>query len=359
MVIEGFVPSYALEDALETYRSDGYKRLIVTGIAITKYECTSVFTNTAEATIHAIRQLGFTDSIYSARIPDNVYVDRTYHTAIATGILFEEHPEWPKSMNIFSIGVHARRSRMMFKEACGSEFNIGIIAYPDRSFNPDKWWKNSKGFRNVSNEFAATLFVSLFFHPDYDESAKRLKDGYYVEGILQERKQKDIEFADSLHSRFNREERSTFSGFKYFKPDLNYIIKSQFVLDTSTAVFKMPTTTDRAPEYRIYGYFNFKILDSSFRLTAYQNMKYRNHKVFGGQLFLPFTDMTNGYDTYSAGRYMDINIPKTDSVLLDFNTVYNPYCSYSDRWSCPLVPFENHLNTYIRAGEKKYKESDH
>jgi uncharacterized protein (DUF1684 family) len=39
--------------------------------------------------------------------------------------------------------------------------------------------------------------------------------------------------------------------------------------------------------------------------------------------------------------------------VIDFNEAYNPYCAYSDRFSCPLVPKENNLDVAIRAGEKK------
>ena len=42
------------------------------------------------------------------------------------------------------------------------------------------------------------------------------------------------------------------------------------------------------------------------------------------------------------------------TVTLDFNKAYNPYCAYSGKWSCPVPPEENHLETEIKAGVKKY-----
>jgi uncharacterized protein (DUF1684 family) len=80
-------------------------------------------------------------------------------------------------------------------------------------------------------------------------------------------------------------------------------------------------------------------------------------REYGNLLFLPFRDKTNGKTTYGAGRYLDISFPASDSIYLDFNKAYNPYCAYDDRWSCPLVPFENHLEVSILAGEKKYRDS--
>ena len=73
---------------------------------------------------------------------------------------------------------------------------------------------------------------------------------------------------------------------------------------------------------------------------------------YAGFLFLPFKDLTNGKETYGGGRFMDILIPDTDKIILDFNKAYNPYCAFSHRYSCPLPPFENWLKTEIPAGEK-------
>ena len=141
----------------------------------------------------------------------------------------------------------------------------------------------------------------------------------------------------------------------YFDADPVYRVKSVFTVDTSTAVFKMPTNTERAPNYRIYGYLDFSINDMACRLTVYQNMDYVNDPEDGKYLFVPFSDKTNGNESYGAGRYIDMLIPDKSDVILDFNEAYNPYCAYSDRWSCPLVPFENYLEVRIPAGEKKYK----
>jgi uncharacterized protein (DUF1684 family) len=74
-----------------------------------------------------------------------------------------------------------------------------------------------------------------------------------------------------------------------------------------------------------------------------------------GTLFLAFADETSTQETYGAGRYLDIKkVPGSSSVLLDFNKAYNPYCAYSDKFSCPFPPKENILSVPIRAGEKVY-----
>ena len=79
---------------------------------------------------------------------------------------------------------------------------------------------------------------------------------------------------------------------------------------------------------------------------------------YGGGLFLPFKDATSGTGTYGGGRYLLDAIKGADlgmrdgRLVLDFNFAYNPSCSYSDRWTCPLSPAENMLPAGITAGEK-------
>lgn len=179
----------------------------------------------------------------------------------------------------------------------------------------------------------------------------------YVENTLNERIEKDKELIDTTTSRFNLEEREHFAekGLQYFSPDLEYLVEASFKLDTSSPAFQMTTTTDRKPNYRIYGFLDFKVYDTSCRLTVFQNVDFKDDPEHGKYLFIPFKDNTNEFSTYGGGRYIDILIPDSELVKLDFNKAYNPYCAYADRWSCPLVPFDNHLDVSIFAGEKKYK----
>jgi uncharacterized protein (DUF1684 family) len=82
---------------------------------------------------------------------------------------------------------------------------------------------------------------------------------------------------------------------------------------------------------------------------------------YGGGVFLPFADATSGAATYAGGRYLLDTIKGADlgqtkgRVVLDFNFAYNPSCSYSDRWVCPLAPAANRLPTPVAAGERTFQ----
>jgi hypothetical protein len=80
--------------------------------------------------------------------------------------------------------------------------------------------------------------------------------------------------------------------------------------------------------------------------------------TYGGGIFLPFRDATNGSATYGGGRYLLDTAKGADlghsgtCLVLDFNFAYHPSCTYDPRWSCPLAPRENRLTIPIEAGEQ-------
>ena len=81
---------------------------------------------------------------------------------------------------------------------------------------------------------------------------------------------------------------------------------------------------------------------------------------YGGGLFLPFRDATNGHETYGAGRYLLDGVKSADlggdptggTLVVDFNFAYQPSCAFDPKWACPLAPPENRLDIAIRAGER-------
>ena len=73
-----------------------------------------------------------------------------------------------------------------------------------------------------------------------------------------------------------------------------------------------------------------------------------------GRFFLPFKDATSGSETYEGGRYLDPRARPDGRLVVDLNYAYNPYCAYSEGWSCPTPPFENITKARIEAGEKTF-----
>ena len=172
------------------------------------------------------------------------------------------------------------------------------------------------------------------------------------------------EFQDSLNKDYSNREKSPlssedFASFKsldFFPINTKFIVKAKFVRLPNEKIFKMKTSTSRAPEYVKYGELIFTIDGKDFKLNLYQNIELIKKAGFEDYLFLPFSDLTCGKESYIGGRYIDMRIPKGNTTIIDFNKAYNPYCAYNHKYSCPIVPLENDLEIAILAGVKKFHD---
>jgi len=144
------------------------------------------------------------------------------------------------------------------------------------------------------------------------------------------------------------------SHLKFFNIDNSYRVVCRFEKTENAKWFAMSTSSGAKDIHRKYGTLHFTIHDTALTLTVYQSQSLLNTQQYKDYLFVPFTDATNGEETYAGGRYIDMVMGdiKDNQCIVDFNKAYNPYCAYTDGYSCPIPPMENHLLISIRAGEK-------
>jgi len=173
--------------------------------------------------------------------------------------------------------------------------------------------------------------------------------------IFNFQKQLNEEFRNPETSPLPDRFRKDFDGLEFFEPDTNFRVSAKFVRTPEAIPFKMPTTTNRESEEVLYGVAEFNLNGKNHRLEIYQNKELMKEEGYEDYLFLPFADETNGEQTYAGGRYIDLRIPNSDNLVIDFNKAYNPYCVYNKKYSCPLVPEVNALKTKILAGVKDFK----
>lgn len=171
-------------------------------------------------------------------------------------------------------------------------------------------------------------------------------------------KQLNQSFKNPDSSPLKEKDLKNFSGLDFFEVDPDFRVVAEFVRTPYETPFAMPTTTDRKPIYVKYGEAYFTLNGKEYKLNLYQNQELVLNPQYQDYLFLPFTDLTNGKSTYAGGRYVDMSVPEpgSDSVIIDFNKSYNPYCAYNGDYSCPIPPAENHLDLYVKAGVKKFEK---
>jgi hypothetical protein len=174
---------------------------------------------------------------------------------------------------------------------------------------------------------------------------------------------RDDLFAHHPQSPLSSAQRRTFPGLDYYayNPDLRISV----TVDETGAIgeLEVPLEEDGLMHMVRIGRLEFELEGHVSRLALYWITGY------GGGLFLPFRDATNGSETFGGGRYLLDAIKGADlgrdddRLVLDFNFAYNPSCAYSPQWHCPLPPSENWLEVAIRGGEKRFprhfRDGDH
>jgi hypothetical protein len=167
-------------------------------------------------------------------------------------------------------------------------------------------------------------------------------------------KEQNAKFKDATTSPLTDKDRKDFNGLDFFKFDSTYIVKATLKRTPDSEWFNMKTTTERLSKERIFGILTFEINGETFNLNVYQGEENMQTEGLEDYLFLPFLDDTNGEESYGGGRYIDLRIPESDTMTIDFNRAYNPLCVYNEKFSCPIVPRVNYLPIEIKAGVKMY-----
>ena len=181
---------------------------------------------------------------------------------------------------------------------------------------------------------------------------------------LEWRHLRDQLFASHPQSPLDVDQRSTFGSLSYFAYDPAFRFVLALDPATDAPIVEIDLANDGPVKIQSAGTVHFEIEDRPQTLTVFSILGY------GGGLFLPFRDATNGVSrgagqqevnkepfSYGGGRYLLDTIKHADlgsqaeKLIIDFNFAYNPSCAYNPRWNCPLAPPENRLLVPLRAGE--------
>lgn len=166
LVSEGWLPDYDLEEVKREFDRGKYKLILATGLPLERGAYLCSYRTNAHVVAATMVEMGVkTAQVYAVpgRYVEN---DRTYATALALRDWLKIHAPSAKSVNVATRTVHARRTRLLFQQALGSDIAVGVIALPDREYDPAHWWRYSSGVKTVITEGIGYLYVKFFqeFH---------------------------------------------------------------------------------------------------------------------------------------------------------------------------------------------------
>ena len=174
-------------------------------------------------------------------------------------------------------------------------------------------------------------------------------DRDYATRIAADRAAKDAAFMAS-DDPIPKATHAEFLPLAYFPIDPDFNVPAELKRIDDPTIVDMPTSTGTNRKMRRVGTMHFTLKGQSLSLLAFVEVGETS------SLFVAFSDLTSGAETYAAGRFLDIIRNGTGIYELDFNRAYFPYCYYNPTYECPYPPRENRLTLPIRAGERMKKQ---
>jgi uncharacterized SAM-binding protein YcdF (DUF218 family) len=164
MVVEGFIPDYALEETIHLFNKRNDSLMIITGKVRIKGSQLDQYENDGYYSAATLIKYGFDENkIKVISLEKDIKKDRTYSSAVALKEWLRQNNTKVTAFNLVTISCHARRSKMMFSKAFDDEVKIGVIAIENQLYDPKRWWRSSSGFREVTEETITWIYGALFF----------------------------------------------------------------------------------------------------------------------------------------------------------------------------------------------------
>jgi len=189
-----------------------------------------------------------------------------------------------------------------------------------------------------------------------DTAAAEAEYERWLDEIKQMRADKDEFFTEHPQSPIQPEMRDDFEGLAYFDPKPEFRVPTRVRVYGNPEPIELEVTAGQPIRYLQRFIFEFELRDERQQLAGYQQEDEDTDTIF-----IPFRDKTTGQQSYYQGRYMETEpeeeLTNGDTVTLDFNLAYNPFCAYSETFACPLPPEENWLDVAVPAGERKPPEA--
>jgi hypothetical protein len=167
LVVDGWLPTYDLEKAAEEFRRGHYQRMLVVR-AYYQFESIDHDPGNSSYITSVMARKGISPDRVNMVVFPGYQKDRTFFSATAIRDWLAQHAVSVSSLNLATLGPHARRSRLLYQKALGEDVQIGVIALDDPAYDARHWWRFSEGVREVLFEGVAYVYVRFIFsspHP--------------------------------------------------------------------------------------------------------------------------------------------------------------------------------------------------
>jgi hypothetical protein len=157
LVVEGWAGRDSMPAALGEFRRGGYKLLVTAG-GSTGDNWAARNWNYAELAAEELLRRGLLKDQLLVAQAESVDTQRTYRAALAVRKALEARGPLPATINVWSRGAHARRSRLVFQKVFGPKTRVGVVAWEPEAELTRPWWHSSTRSRDLLEETVAYFF---------------------------------------------------------------------------------------------------------------------------------------------------------------------------------------------------------
>ena len=166
LIVEGWMDDRELDQAVAVFRRGHYERIVTTGGPIETWVGLPVpWKDYAERGARYLAAHGLADATIDAVPAPASAQDRTFLSAVVVRDWAARRQVRLDAVDLLSVGVHARRSRMMFRAAFGPGVEVGVIAARPTFHDTQRWWKTSGGAKVVLGESISLAWTACCFWP--------------------------------------------------------------------------------------------------------------------------------------------------------------------------------------------------
>jgi hypothetical protein len=162
LVVEGWLPDYALHHALDEYRKGGYELLVTSGGPLESGHHLSAYGDYATLAAATLRKMGMDPKSLVEAPAIKVERNRTYESAREVRAKLGSLSITIRGVNVVTEGPHARRTRLVYRRVFPPGTKVGVIATSSQEFDPDHWWRSSEGIKATFTEAIGWIYEFIF-----------------------------------------------------------------------------------------------------------------------------------------------------------------------------------------------------
>jgi hypothetical protein len=162
LVVEGWIGENGVRAAAAEFRSGGYQYVVAAGARPDEEKgWQDPGWSYAQGAANELVRCGIPREKIIVAPAETTERERTFESAVYVFQKLQSLSIQPTSINVFTWGPHARRSRLVFAKV-SARARIGVISWIPTTHKVEPWWRSSEQAKEFLTESAGYLFESLF-----------------------------------------------------------------------------------------------------------------------------------------------------------------------------------------------------